>query len=115
MAETKTKLVDAWNEIKNIMVDLATVDVTTMQGDITIKLEGGKPFTPNNVFEFLQGQIKDGSTLTLVAHTHVDFDLDSVMITKPGTGAELMEAHNQAVKTAIDARQAVLRLVKECF
>jgi hypothetical protein len=53
--------------------------------------------------------------LTLVAHTHVDFDLDAVMIAKEDGSAALMEAHNKAVQTAIEARQSFVKALKGMF
>jgi hypothetical protein len=104
---------DIWNKFKDAVKDIATVDVTTFQGNVTVELSPEEKFNPSAFFEKLQGKIRDGSTLTLVAHTHVDFDLDAVFITKPDADAKLLEAHNSAVKAAVDARMSVVRMAKD--
>lgn len=104
---------DIWEKFKDAVEDIATVDVTTFQGNVTVEIPPGEKFNPSDFFEKLQGKIADGSTLTLVAHTHVDFDLDAVFITQPDANAKLLEAHNNAVKAAVDARMSVVRMAKE--
>lgn len=104
---------DAWNKVQGLVVDLATIDVTTLQAEVTIELENEQVFAPDELFKHLTGKIGPGSKLTLVAHTHVAFDLDAVMIVQPGADAKLLEAHNKVVQTAVDARQAVVRLARE--
>lgn len=102
-----------WKKFEEIVEDIATVDVSTFQGDVKIDLPAGEKFNPRVFFENLQGKFTDGSSLTLVAHTHVEFDLDCVLITKLDADAKALEAHNSAVKAAVDARMSVLRAVKD--
>ena len=104
---------DAWTKVQGFVVDLGTIDVTTLQAEVTIELANEQVFAPNELFKHLTGKIGPGSKLTLVAHTHVAFDLDAVMIVQPGADAKLLEAHNQVVQTAVEARQAVVRLARE--
>lgn len=104
---------DIWNKFKDAVKDIATVDVTTFQGNVTVEVSSDGKFNPSDFFEKLQGKISDGSTLMLLAHTHVDFDLDAVFITRPDADAKLLEAHNSAVKAAVDARMSVVRMAKE--
>ncbi len=95
--------------------DLLTIDVTTfIAPDVTLDLKGAD-FKLDGMFDKIKASMKDGSTLTLVAHTHVDFDLDAVMITKTDPPAGLMEAHNQAVQTAVEARQSFVKALKSMF
>jgi hypothetical protein len=105
-------LQEALNNLKNLFVDLTSIDVSTFQGEVTVEVSADGKFNPSDFFAKLQAQIKD-SKLALVAHTHVAFDLDSVVILKPDADAKLIEAHNKAVQTAVDARQAVLRMIAE--
>ena len=118
MAETNTKdgLKDAWGKIKDVAHDLLTIDVTTFSApDVTLDLKDGKAFKLDELFKEMQAVVKDGSSLTLVAHTHVDFDLDAVMIAKEDGSAALMEAHNKAVQTVIEARQSFVKALKGMF
>lgn len=116
--ETKTTdgLKDAWGTIKSKVHDLLTIDVTTFSApNVVLDLKDDGPFDLDKLFEKMKATVKDGSSLTLVAHTHVDFDLDAVMIAKEDGSAGLMEAHNKAVQTAIEARQAFVKALKGMF
>lgn len=103
----------AWDAFVKAVEDLTTVDVTTLQGNVLLELSSNGKFNPSEFFEKIQAQIKPGGEVTLVAHTHVEFDLDCVMLAQPNADSKLMDAHHKAVQAALDARQAVLRLVKE--
>jgi hypothetical protein len=104
-----------WQKIEAQVHDLLTIDVTTFSApDVTLDLSG-QDFELDELFDKTKAKIKDGSTLTLVAHTHVDFDLDAVMITKTDPPEGLMEAHNQAVQTAVEARQSFVKALKSMF
>lgn len=104
---------DLWESVKGAVKDLATIDVTTLEGDVELKLTSGQAGL-TDIMKAVKAQVNsEVSKLTLVAHTHIDFDLDSVMIAKPGASANMVDAHNKAVKTAIDARKGVLDFVKE--
>ncbi|MCU0781542.1 MAG: hypothetical protein MUF04_10645 [Akkermansiaceae bacterium] len=109
--ETTNPFKKAWDKLKDISVDLATVDVTTFRGDITAEASASGKFDPAEFFNKLRGEISGSSTLTLVAHTHVEFDLDCVMIVKPDADLKLLEAHSKAVQAAVDARLGVVRIV----
>ena len=112
----KTKLKSVWQSIKEELVDLGSVDISTLEGTLKLDVKSDKLFNLDELYKAVQASVdSDQSELTLVAHTHVDFDLDAVMIAKPEAPTALMDAHNKAVATAIDARAAVLRLAKEVF
>jgi hypothetical protein len=117
-ANGKAGIKQLWDNVKDKIRDLGTIDVTTLEGNVTVKVGGdgqGDLFNLDDLFKALKAQVKDGSSLTLVAHTHVDFDLDAVMISKPEPPSALLEAHGKAVQTAMDARAAVLKIVTDIF
>jgi len=108
------KLTGVWKSIKETAVDLATIDVTSFQGDLQVQLDPDEPFDLKELSKTVKAKIKESNnTLTLAAHTHVDFDLDTVMITKPDASSSVLEAHTKAVKAAAEARAEFIRLVKD--
>jgi len=105
-----------WQKIEEKGHDLMTIDVTTFSApSVTLEFESGKEFKLEKMFDQIQAKMKQGSSLTLVAHTHIDFDLDAVMIAKEDPPAGLMEAHNKAVQTAVEARQSFVKALKDMF
>ncbi|OYW75527.1 MAG: hypothetical protein B7Z37_12910 [Verrucomicrobia bacterium 12-59-8] len=108
-------LSNAWEKLEKQAVDLLNIDVTTFSAP-EVKLEvKGKDFNLDKLFDTMKGKFEDGSSLTLVAHTHVDFDLDAVIIAKEGASPELMAAHNKAVQTAVEGRQSFVKALKGMF
>lgn len=106
----------AWEKIKGEAHDLLSIDVTTFSApNVTLDVQDGGPFNLDKLFEQIKAKVGTGSTLNLVAHTHVDFDLDAVMIAKEDGSPGLMEAHNKAVQTAIEARQSFVKALKGMF
>lgn len=106
----------AWEKIKGGTHDLLSIDVTTFSApNVTLDLKDNGPFNLDELFKKIKATVGDGSSLNLVAHTHVDFDLDSVMIAKEDGSPGLMEAHNKAVQTAIEARQSFVKALKGMF
>src|SRR5262245_61639076 len=118
MGESNTKdgLKDAWGAIKNVAHDLLTIDVTTFSApNVTLDLANGKALKLDELFKEMEARVKERSCLTLTAHTHVDYDLDAVMIVEDDASAGLMDAHNKAVQTAIEARQSFVKALKGMF
>jgi hypothetical protein len=101
--------------------DLATLDVTTLTGRITIesdmvddegKIDLKKLYTAIGERAGSEG---DGR-LEVVAFTHLDFDCDSVYFVREDLSEgdrKLLEHHEHAVKTARDTREAFVRMIKE--
>ncbi|MCG8355717.1 MAG: hypothetical protein MI920_09120 [Kiloniellales bacterium] len=103
------------DRIKNAGQDLASIDVVTVSGNIEVKLAGDKIDFKNMVKSIHQNVAKTTGTVHIVAFTHIDFDKDAVNFVKSGLTPEetpLISAHNDMVKTANEARLAVVNFVK---
>ena len=94
---------------------LRTIDVVTVSGTIEVKLAGDKIDFKNLVKSIQQNVSKTGGTVHVVAFTHIDFDKDAVNFVKSGLTPEeepMIKAHNEMLKTANEARLAVINFVK---
>jgi hypothetical protein len=105
--ETFTGLDGAVASIKNAIVDLSSLEVITFRGSVTglIKddLEWDKLMTKATASS---GQLK------VAIATVIDFDCDVKTFIADDTPPQwILDAHNAAVKSGIEARRAVLDLV----
>ncbi len=121
MAENKS----LWDFIE----DMATLDVVTLTGDLTIKIndlqtEGGadgsgKPVKFAGIMQQLEGNIlKKDSKITALAATHVSIDKDTVTFVKEKLSPEesvYLDFHNETVKAAGIARAAMADGIAKLF
>ncbi len=107
------------NQIKGAVVDFTTLEVTTLTGNVdhVIKTTGKKKsFDMKNVVSKLGQTGKTEGTITLIAHTHIDFDHDTVNFIKSDLGKQgkqLFNMHQAAVMTANEARNGFLSFLQE--
>jgi hypothetical protein len=111
-------LKEVWLEFEKGVKDLSTLDVVTLSG--SIDLTSGQGTSPNlelsKLPELISNAIKGGATkvnVKVVAFTHVEGDLDTTHFVETDANASLLEAHKEIVKTAHDARNSFLRMLKE--
>ena len=113
------KFQDIADQIKSAVVDFTTLEVTTLTGNIdhVIKTTGKKTtFDMKNVVSKLSQSGKTEGTVTLIAHTHIDFDHDTVNFIKSDLGKQgkqLFEMHQATVMTAHGARNGFLSFLQE--
>lgn len=104
--------------------DVATLDVLTLTGDITLKPAAEAPAADkkedvlnwDNLFAEITKQMKaeKDSTLQVVAYTHAEWDCDAVnYVMKDPTDAQkdLIKAHNEAVAAAHNSRYQALQFI----
>ena len=114
----ESKFDEIANQIKAAAVDFTTLEVTTLTGDVS------QIINAQGKFKLKQDMVKSlgsktGTTkakIKLVAHTHIDFDHDTVNFVKSGLTAEekdLFELHEAAIISAHEARKSFLRFLKE--
>jgi len=106
-----------WERIKNGTKDALTLDVTTVEADITLEVGAGANTkkTLDDLFALLSTSIQKDSTAKVIAHTHVELDKDTVLVVGENANPKLFEHHQQAVKDAIEARTAMVRVATGLF
>ncbi len=110
-------------QIREAVVDFSTLEVTTLTGDVTQIIKPDPTDTKKNKFDFksVVTELKNTSGTTkakihLVAHTHIDFDHDTVNFVKADiTNDErnLFILHQAAIDSAQIARKSFLNFLKE--
>ena len=113
MADLVTELKGFADKVAGAVKDLATIDVVTLTGEIKLEILGtgsDVKIDPTALFEKLQGKV-DGS-LSVVALTHVEIDMDVTNFGSATPSDALFSLHQQSVKNAIEARAAVLDMIK---
>ncbi|MEW5980149.1 MAG: hypothetical protein AB1898_30510 [Acidobacteriota bacterium] len=99
-------------EAQKFVKDLTTIDVLTLTGEIKVTNAEGQiaSINPDELFKSIQGTVVPN--LGVVALTHVEFDLDSVNFVVAEAPQSALKLHTDSVKAAIDARVAVVELLK---
>ncbi len=107
------------SRIGSFFNDVATLDVLTLTGDITLVNANATDGTSgefqwDDLFKKVAEKMKasDDSKLSVVAYTHSEWDLDTVnFVTSELTDGtkDLLEAHNSAVKAAQLSRFEAMR------
>ena len=105
------QLKDFGNAIGAALTDLTTIDVATYTGSVTLDVVPEvSSLDATTIFNKLKGAA--GGKLKLVALTHVEIDMDATNVVAEDADAKLFALHADAVKAALDARAAVVSLVK---
>ena len=103
------------DRIKAAGEDLLSIDVVTLTGNVNVTIKGDK-IDFDALVKSLQTQVaKTDGTIKIVAFTRIDVDKDAVQFVKSGLSSEeapMVSAHNEMVKTAQDARMAVVNFLK---
>ncbi len=110
-------------QIVKIAVDFTTLNVTTLTGHydhiINTKEQGGKNKVRTKFHDFTKELGKPGAVdarIKLVAHTHVDFDHDTINFVSENVdpnGDFLFDLHSAALNSAKSSRSAFIRMLKE--
>lgn len=110
------------DQILKVAVDFTTLNVTTLSGNYShiINTEkNGKRSVRTKFHDFTEELGKPGNVkakVELVAHTHVDFDHDTVNFVSKDVnpnGDFLFDIHNAALDSAKSSRGAFIRMLRE--
>ena len=111
------------DQLLKVAVDFTTLNVTTLTGNyahiINTKEQGGKFTVKTNFSDFTSELGKKGGVeakVKLVAHTHVDFDQDTINFVSEDVdpnGDFLFDIHSSALSSAKTSRSAFIRMLKE--
>lgn len=126
--QTKEKIMSIIEKIKRGFKDIATLDVVTLTGDITVETakNSAAEAAPTAAtkdektsWETLLTDVGDKvftQKLSVVAYTHSQWDCDSVNFVKfdPTPGDKLLiEAHKETVKSAHESRRAAVKMLAD--
>lgn len=107
-------LEDLKKAIKDAVTDIASLDVTTLTGTMDFQIDGQTvKLEPGSIFAHLQATAS--AKLSVLAHTHKDFDADTLLFVKENLSeaqGTLLEAHRDAVEAAMEQRRAAIEVLK---
>ncbi len=111
------------DQIRKVAVDFTTLNVTTLSGNYThiinTKDQSGKFTVKTDFHNFTKELGKKGAVdakIKLVAHTHVDFDHDTINFVSEDVNSQndfLFDIHNAALNSAKTSRNGFIRMLKE--
>jgi hypothetical protein len=121
MGDKSTVGTNFWTKIGNFVENVATLDVVTLTGDITLQIDGdgqqggggqaaGQPTNPDDTsWKEIITKAKAAAPQQVqpVAISHFEFDQDAVLYVKEDAvqnHKELLDLHNQTVATAQKVR-----------
>ena len=113
----KTKFEKLVDKLNTATADFTTLEVTTLTGDVNQILDAQGKFKLKAVVKNLSN--KTGTTkakIKLLAHTHIDFDHDTVNFVKSDLTEQekdLFVLHEAAIISAHEARKSFLRFLIE--
>ena len=110
----------AWiDNIKESLKDMATLDVVTTTGNITLTTEdmggGTGPINWEDIADKVSAKIKSAE-IEVVAYTHSQWDCDNFThVKKDLSDAEklLVETHNATVDSAHELRREAIKVLKD--
>ena|SRR6185436_2331026 len=114
MPTPNAKIQEWLDKIKDGISDAVTLDVTTISGTAAgiVALDTTAPANAVS-YKITQASVANA---VLIAHTHIAIDQDSVVYIKsPLTEDEksILDSHNAAVKAAVEARQAFVKMLAD--
>ncbi len=104
------------DSIKEGIVDFSSLEVTTLNGEISHFIDEKGKFNIKEINKVISGKGTSNINLSVVAHTYMAFDQDTILFTKSGMDEEereLFQMHMEMVNTAKTSRIAFLRLIKD--
>ncbi len=104
------------DQIKNTAVDFTTLEVTTITGSIKQVIDSKGKFKVKEVVSSLNKTGATSAKVDVIAHTHIDFDHDTVNFVKSNLGSQqkkLFELHQTSIDSAHNARRSFLNFLLE--
>ena len=111
------KLGAIFEKVRDAATDIASLDVVTLTGTISIKSTSGKTeIDLQEIYKTIQKQAVVDGDLKVVTFTHIDLDKDTTNFVTSELDEKnkpLIDAHNAMVATSQEARLAYIKLLKE--
>jgi hypothetical protein len=112
--DLKTTLEEVLGSLKAAAKDLASIEVTTVTGDVGQIITDKKINLPEAINKLNSGETQ--GTIELIAHTYIAFDQDATQFVKKtftDNDEKLFELHQSLVKASIESRYAFLKFIQE--
>ena len=116
MSNFKEKIENLLDTIKDGAIDMTSLEVTTINGDINPFIDTEGKMDVSKVREELRKTVFNTNDLKVVAHTRMDFDQDAVVIAKENMTPdelEMFDFHQEMMKTARTSRVAFFHFIEE--
>ncbi len=116
MSAFKDKLRKMVGSIKEAAVDLSSLEVTTLNGEVSQFINAKGKFDVDKVNDFMAGKVTIEGEIHVIAHTHMAFDQDTLLFTKKDMTPEereIFQLHLEMLAAARVSRLAFLHFLKE--
>ena len=116
MSNFKEKIENLLDTIKDGAIDMTSLEVTTINGDINPFINADGKMDVSKVREELRKTVFNTNDLKVVAHTRMDFDQDAVVFAKENMTPdelEMFDFHQEMMKTARTSRVAFFHFIEE--
>lgn len=101
----------ALQKLDDAVTDLTSLHVQTFSGELKAEIDRNQEF--DKLRDAISGAAAEDSNVTLVAESLLKFDGDSYNFVAEDAAPNLMEVHNEAVQSGLDARQSIIELFKD--
>lgn len=102
---------DALQKLDDAVTDLTSLHVQTYSGKLNVDVDRDQDF--DTLRKSLQNADSKESDVNLVSESMLKFDGDSYNFVAEDAPPNLMQLHNEAVQSGLDARQSLLELFKD--
>jgi len=102
---------NALQKLDEAVTDLTSLHVQTFSGKLKAEIDRNQEF--DKLRDAISGADSGESEVTLVAESVLKFDGDSYNFVAEDAAPNLMEVHNEAVQSGLDARQSIIELFKD--
>jgi hypothetical protein len=104
---------EALRKLEGIAMDFSSLRVRTYSGSLEYDVDGGGGGGNNMTIEDEIEAAKKEGNVKLIAETHIKIDGDSHYFARAEAPDNLLKAHQQAVKSGQETRNAIVDLFKE--
>jgi hypothetical protein len=102
---------DALQKLDDAVTDLTSLHVQTYSGTLNVDVDRDQDF--DTLRKSLQNADAKESDINLVSESMLKFDGDSYNFVAEDAPPNLMQIHNEAVQSGLDARQSLIELFKD--
>ncbi len=116
MSAFKDKLRKMVETIHAGAVDFSSLEVTTLNGEISQFIDAKGKFDVDKVNGFMAGNVTVDGEMHVIAHTHMAFDQDTLLFVKKDMKPEereIFQLHLEMLASARVSRLAFLHFIKE--